>query len=76
VFDRAQCDDVEGFANLFGTSGFDFDVREGECTNNFTKEYAFLLMGLDEGDVKLRIIELRPEFNWETGESGAGSDVC
>ena len=76
MLDRTKGDDVEGYADLFGPGGLNFEVREVESTNNFTKECGFLLLGLDEGDVKLRIIELRPEFNWETGESGTGSDVC
>jgi hypothetical protein len=72
AFDRAQGNHVEsGRTEGLCACVLYIYVRQCKGAGDFAEERGFLVVGLDQGQRDRRA----PEFDGETGESGAGADV-
>jgi len=71
AFDGPEGDYVEGGGEGLGAVGLYIDARQCKSAGDFAKEGGLLVVGLDQREGEVRV----PEFEGETGESGAGAYV-
>ena len=72
AFDGAESDEVEGDGGeSFSAAVLYIDVRQCKSAGDFAEECGFLVVGFDKGERDVR----GPEFEGESGESGAGAEV-
>jgi len=70
-FNSAEGNYMVGLGKGFGAGGLYIDVRQCKGADNFAQERGFLVVGFDQGHMDFR----GPEFDRDSGKSGAGTEV-
>lgn len=71
MLDGAKSDYFVSLGDGLGSSVLYIDVRQCKGAHDFAEEGGFLVVGLDQGEGDTR----GPEFDWNSGEAGAGAEV-